>query len=388
MKFITLGQLALFFLLIGGLNIAVYRGALWFARQSVRWFSSGKRILGVIALMAALYPFAYFAQAKIRMDNELSVRQAEIAEWPRRPYTRDHGPARLLAPKSAKLDNPKHRLNPAEFVATGVAGQVTNGKEVYVRHKDEGCLEHFLETGRGGLSGAVLARSAFLFCARRAEGIEPGHNVEIFYRLPARRSIRTCGKNFAGASAGVRWSAEKGGGLIAYDELRYHRKMTAFPLLWPKEGLYSHTCAQDREPDGLYREIEYFPLVAGALGYSTLEDFPRQAAVSDLIRALEAANGSQKRNSRLATVLLLGTWPGSPELNDFIASRLNRKPHVSRAFSLALAKKPDPAETGHLPHLRSHVPALLKICRKVGISNTHCKWHHRRAAGLGLLPHD
>jgi hypothetical protein len=334
------------------LNVIAYGFFIYFLACAIRYFAKRKIILGLIGLLVGTTPVWLYLHTKMKVDAEFETRQLEKASWKQKPATEGQQVTSIKVIGASA----------SSFINANIVETATGYEKVLVPDWGNHCVSKISDSIRTTLYGAALARNAFFSCSRENLA-ELKINPEVYLYVGSRSPNRNqkCGGT---AAAELRWSPRKGGELISFKEVPYKRSVSS-PLFFPTaESFFLISCNAKRP----YLPIDLFTFTANALGFEKVADFPKRASQEDMLEALKILN-TENRSYTTAVLMLLGQWPSSPEISEFIRAEIE---HDKWTYKILAQLTYDADELDLLPHLESHAADFLEICPKTIRDSRDC----------------
>jgi len=335
-------------------------------RRTWAWVCTGIAILSLV-------PFAIFLVVYYNAVTFPERRAAALAALPREAVPKDSHPRSLAIAGDA--------ANAARLLAVGFVDaiiQYPDGlswprKLLLTPKHDAGCIEanvgpaSFSET----LSAAMLARGAFMNCTVEtrlhetptdAPPIELLRDAYATLAIPNRPGRRDA--NFTYRAWELRWSPERGGKLIDYDEVLYVEDPSYY-ISWRTGFHYGNG-----RPAGERRDLDSFDFVAHALGFDPVKDVPLAATSSELslaVSTLVSRINAGKDGRGDALRLLLGQWGDNPVLREGLKALDPAKAGAFVTNSLAILAEGDLDEKrrGLYPRLHGYRDIFVKLCPEI-----------------------
>jgi hypothetical protein len=331
-----------------------------------------RRTFAIVLLVVGCAPPAHYAFDYARTQREPQRRARELAALPRQPVV-PRSPHSIEAFRGFYIERELQtlvaaRVVPEVFITTG------NVTQAYVRQEGWECLaDEISDNVQAEVRRVVLARQAFRACARAEQRERPPEaSLQLFVGEAAPHGYRgpAC-TDSPGRALELRWAPRHGDALVAFFEpgLRTGYKFPPVLLPYPPPRVWDCT----REPydpdryDAALRRGDAFRFVAEALGYRSIDDFPRSQDEDAVPQALQQLQSRLRARSAHQQILaLMGQWPATPATDALIGAGpiAAESRHVILIEAARLLGDPRQRERQQqlYPHLASHVPALLQAC--------------------------
>jgi hypothetical protein len=327
-----------------------------------------KRAIAITLIVLAALPFLHYAAVVTLAQFEPGRRNDEIAKLMQGRVPAGH------PPRAVEMMNAFHDHAVETLVAVGALDEVqsfnpyTKKTIVYTLRSGPECLDFEHSGGTPAeLRRIVLARYAFQRCVGESEREGPANApVQLFSddHAPSRYTGLACQEGTFHYTLELRWAPERGAGLFAFWESRSYTRYAFPPLVLPYRHMWQ---CENLDWNGPDVELEDgFEFVAAALGYRSVEDFPRSPDPASAPRALRLLIPRMESQYAHDDILaLLGQWPSTPAIEAALGDErlVERSAYIVRKAAALLADPREDERRQRLyPHLSMHVPALLRIC--------------------------
>lgn len=376
---ILLGFIFAIFSFIFVFNVVLYGGLIYLTYRGVKYFKNRRPWLAGLFLIMPVIPLAFTLWYEAKLADEAESRLAAIASLPRATLSRDQDIQSLTV--IANLVSGRgleYRL--ASLISTGALehvataqGTPSNVVQVFRAEISELCVESNRRLGIGfDVRSAAIAKNAFRICPAPDPDVDAFEAPIWLYRDNVTPNGNRDCPHASGEALELRMSQGSGGLLIDFQEVRQFRALEnhlVMPSLAEPFWVRCHHGPYD-PADG--QRVNPFTFVTRALGLENLDDFPRLATVTDALEALKIMNEGNPDRSTEAITLLLGQWPSTPEISQYIRSSIRNEHVVKRALNTMFSGNVD---SRLVPHLRSHASDFKAICPKTVSRASFCnRW--------------
>lgn len=369
--------------------------------RGVRHFKRREQKAAIFCLVVSAFPIALFAGFNAMLAYEKRSRLAEVAALPRGPLSGSENIRSMVVVRQTVTPINSPGLI-GSLIYAGVLDRVVfrggdqyEVVEVFRAMNSSHCVRKLIQPGvtRSGpgldLGNAVMARNAFHFCpVPEQDGISIDAPVWLYRNNRTPSGIAASGTADCwyanGEALELRWSADRGGELIEFQDIHRYRQQTTFfglPLISPSlSDFIPTTCIRDYRSNAEMKNdrerLDPFLFVSRALGFNSIDDFPRLANDSDALEALRIMNEESPAYSLEAIILLLGQWPSTPEISRYIRLSVRNERVVKEVLSTMFDRR---VEFELVPQLRSHASDFLAVCPSVVTRVSNCD-HWKRLA--------
>ncbi len=357
--------LGLAILIIGLANIVLYGLVLSCSVRGI-WVWHCKRKIAIWSIVLATLPFLHYSIQVIRAQFETGLRSQQTANLIQQIIV----PA--IQPRSIET-NGFEPVQVGALVAAGVVDEV----QTYYQHQNKTLVHKLLEGpecidfetsggARAEFRRVVLARYAFQRCVKRTKREGPA-NAQIQLLTGNRAPNRYTGPACLGGGnrpLELKWTPQNGGTLIAFWESPSFIAYAFPPVLLGGDQIWRCKELHPNNPE--YHFPDAFKFISNALGYKSIDDFPKSLDITIVPKALQQL--ITKMDSRYANdhiIALLGQWPSTPMIDKTLnVQRVYKdgKYILRKALFILTEPNEEKRKVQLYPYLITHVPTLLKIC--------------------------
>lgn len=359
-------------------NILFFGPFIYLFYLAIKNFSSGRMIWVSVCLALSTFPVLLFGGYMVFLEREKSSRMERLADLTRTPIS-DPESIRSLGIISPPPSQQHYRSLPNVLIAAGLLDgfaylvrDPTEVVEAYRAESSDRCVRDAIRSGiRVRLRDAPAAKNAFRFCSAP---IEDGSGIEApiwLYQGNTPNGNQICPDS---RTLELRWSPDRGGDLIEFVEILQYRRLS-FLFVFPNTDDFIKThCRVDYENYPGPNDLDPFYFVTRAFGLGSIDGYPQRATATDAVDTLRIMNQEKETAHRPhdGVVMLLGQWPSSPALSDYIRTHVRDEQIVNGVLNAMFDRSLHPEL---VPHLRSHAPDFLAICDLAKVDSSDCdRW--------------
>ncbi len=333
------------------INILFLFSCLVFAHYWNKSYNNKEYKKATVFAFLTFHPILLYIGFSAYYYIEFQNRQESLQSWSKRAIPADGGvkSIRIRAKHDTSLGQ--------ELIAMGLIDYAVFDSITLKPKRSTDCIRfNIAHSEKMNEMNALKAKNAFLVCSVESETRpQQAPPIWLYFGNDAPSRDKNCSRS-SRTTVELRWASDKGGELIDFDEVPYRRKISGFWLVLLDWRLFWTECVRHGRAKN-YSRLSSSRIDALEFIFSNLKDNirkPEETKISkeDALEAIKYIKETEKTSNKNSIIQILGQWPSSREISQYIRSSVWDERFIDRVLSYSREEK---LREKVLPHLHTHI---------------------------------